>query len=92
MSVTKQQCTLTECLPVQPKIESAGEPISAAIFPWFGGHAGLADDALFGLFGREIPEGRVHAVPIVVSFDVSVVRTFGAFWGVNQRSAASSWG
>ena len=27
------------------------------IFPRFGGHAGLAGHALFGLLGREIPEG-----------------------------------
>lgn len=30
---------------------------SVLIFPRFGGHAGLADHALLGLFGREIPEG-----------------------------------
>ena len=41
------------------------------IFPRWHGHLGLAHHALLGLFGGEIPEGRVHAVPIVVSFDVA---------------------
>ncbi|WP_193753025.1 hypothetical protein [Sphingomonas endophytica] len=31
--------------------------LTQMIFPRFGGHAGLADHALLGLFGREIPEG-----------------------------------
>lgn len=41
------------------------------IFLRLHGHLGLACHALLGLFGGEIPGGRVHAVPIVVSFDVA---------------------
>jgi len=41
------------------------------IFLRFGGHSRLAGHALLGLFGCDIPDGRVHAVTIIVSFDVS---------------------
>lgn len=34
------------------------------IFPRLDGHDGSASHALLGLFGCQIPEGRVHAVSI----------------------------
>ena len=47
------------------------------IFPRFGGHAGLAGHALLGLLGRPIPKGGVHAMPVIVAFDVSEQRRPG---------------
>lgn len=47
------------------------------IIPRLDGHAGLAGHALFGLLGREIAEGRVHAVSVMVALDVSEQRLSG---------------
>jgi hypothetical protein len=44
------------------------------IFPRLGRHAGLAGHALLGLLGREALKGRVHAVLVVIAFDVSEQR------------------
>lgn len=51
-------------VPLRPLAEAVAyhEPVKS-IFSRFGGHAGLAGHALFGLFGREVPDGRGHAVP-----------------------------
>jgi len=53
---------------------SVHDPATPLIIPWFGGHAGLAGQALLGLFGREIPDGGVHGVSIVVALNVSEQR------------------
>lgn len=67
---------LMETRPRSGRKASSGQAMAGqqVIFPRFSGHSGLTGHALLGLFGGKVPDGRVHAMAVVVPLYVSQQR------------------